>query len=432
MLHTSILLHASSLLALATCNPINSPLTLSTPPSPNHNITIPLFSDLEQLSRLVDIAYCVGGTGISHPFLCASRCGDFPSFELVTEWCTGELLSDGCGYIALDNKGGRVVVAFRGTYSISDTIVDLSTVPQAYVPYPEDGKTGEEVRRGGWKWWGWIPVGYRTDDPVLGMVEKEKRRCENCTVHTGFWSAWQNTRPFVLPPLEEIKKEHPEYRIDLVGHSLGGAVAALAGLEFEGKGWEPVLTTFGEPRIGNGGLRDYLDANFHPDKEGEGDGGRYRRVTHVDDPVPLLPLQEWGYRPHAGEIYISKPALQPALHDVRLCDGDEDLDCIAGADVEEDWFGRFTTGELERYMQGSEMVGGEEQEVLAKRWGIPIPSRYKMWQLFFAHRDYFWRLGLCVPGGDPLDWGRERYGFGEEDGKSEVQSEGEGKGKGDL
>jgi hypothetical protein len=38
-----------------------------------------------------------------------------------------------------------------------------------------------------------------------------------------------------------------------------------------------------------------------------------------------------------------------------------------------------------------------------------VPPRFKLWQLFFAHRDYFWRLGLCVPGGDPTDWWRERY-----------------------
>jgi hypothetical protein len=38
-----------------------------------------------------------------------------------------------------------------------------------------------------------------------------------------------------------------------------------------------------------------------------------------------------------------------------------------------------------------------------------VPSRYKLWQLFFAHRDYFWRLGLCVPGGDPWDWNRKPY-----------------------
>jgi hypothetical protein len=40
-------------------------------------------------------------------------------------------------------------------------------------------------------------------------------------------------------------------------------------------------------------------------------------------------------------------------------------------------------------------------------WSVPPP--YRLWQLFFAHRDYFWRLGLCVPGGDPSDWWWEKY-----------------------
>lgn len=49
------------------------------------NVTIELFDELEELSRIVDIAYCVGtaGLGIYKPFLCASRCQDFPHFELV-------------------------------------------------------------------------------------------------------------------------------------------------------------------------------------------------------------------------------------------------------------------------------------------------------------------------------------------------------------
>ena len=50
------------------------------------NISVELFKDLEELSRIVDISYCVGvtGTGIQKPFLCASRCQDFENFELVT------------------------------------------------------------------------------------------------------------------------------------------------------------------------------------------------------------------------------------------------------------------------------------------------------------------------------------------------------------
>lgn len=49
-------------------------------------ISSELFAELEELARVVDITYCVGsvGAGIEPPFTCPSRCGDFPSFELVT------------------------------------------------------------------------------------------------------------------------------------------------------------------------------------------------------------------------------------------------------------------------------------------------------------------------------------------------------------
>lgn len=51
-----------------------------------HDISAELFADLEELSRIVDISYCVGltGTGIQKPFKCASRCHEFQGFELVT------------------------------------------------------------------------------------------------------------------------------------------------------------------------------------------------------------------------------------------------------------------------------------------------------------------------------------------------------------
>ena len=56
------------------------------PSTSENTISVELFDDLEELSRIVDISYCVGitGPGIQKPFLCASRCQDFPSFELVT------------------------------------------------------------------------------------------------------------------------------------------------------------------------------------------------------------------------------------------------------------------------------------------------------------------------------------------------------------
>jgi len=433
MRHLSII---TGLAALTTCNPITpqQPLTLETPSS-NTNISIHLFAELEELSRIVDISYCVGTTGISKPFSCASRCSGFPSFELVDTFNTGPLMSDSCGYIALDHSTrhsgkGRIIIAFRGTYSIANTIVDLSTVPQEYVPYPDnpDNETDpmqppslpEDYHRH--RFLDLIPrPSWLKSSPEVGGKDVLKRTCDNCTVHTGFWTSWQNTRPFILPHIKAMQEKYPDYQLHLVGHSLGGAVAALAGLEFEGMGYKPTITTFGEPRVGNSGLRNWIDWTFSlpsehmPNEQDQLHAGRYRRITHVDDPVPLLPLQEWGYRAHAGEVYISKASLQPSISDIRLCYGDEDVNCIASAEVEESWFNLISPEEMEK-----DIVEGEKK-MIGKRWGFPIPARYKMWQLFFAHRDYFWRLGLCLPGGDPLDWGRERYDFGNEDGDEDMQ-----------
>jgi len=61
----------------ALLTPIESALAL-------RNVSAKLFYELEELSRIVDISYCVGTTGILKPFLCASRCQEFPDFELVT------------------------------------------------------------------------------------------------------------------------------------------------------------------------------------------------------------------------------------------------------------------------------------------------------------------------------------------------------------
>lgn len=334
----------------------------------HEGIPIELFASLERMSRLVDIAYCVGTSGISKPFSCVSRCKDFPSLTLVNTFSTGILLGDSCGYIAVDhgfprpdsrNGGDRgekaIILAFRGTYSISNTVIDLSTVPQEYVPYPSP------------------------DEP--------KHRCTNCTVHMGFLSSWKNARKDIIPVMQLLREKHPDYPVYILGHSLGGAVAALAALEFKASlQWDNVVvTTFGEPRVGNKGLAQFINDVFDLESDVEPQPRTYRRVTHADDPVPLLPLSEWGYRPHSGEIFIKKPSLPPAPEDLVLCVGDDDVRCIDDS-------------------------GDPDEESGGVWWSrIRFPARLKVWELLFGHRDYFWRLGLCVPGGDPRDWGREKY-----------------------
>jgi hypothetical protein len=43
-----------------------------------------LFASLEELARIVDVAYCVGTTEVRKPFKCLSHCSEFQGFELVT------------------------------------------------------------------------------------------------------------------------------------------------------------------------------------------------------------------------------------------------------------------------------------------------------------------------------------------------------------
>ncbi|KAF5527941.1 Lipase A [Colletotrichum aenigma] len=377
------------------------PVTANTPPT----ISVDLFRSLERTSRIVDITYCVGTSGISRPFSCVSRCNEFPSFNLITAWNTGVLLSDSCGYIAVDHGVRRpgdegrfegevgdkaIIVAFRGTYSITNTVVDLSTIPQEYVPYPSPDDGDDEPPR--------------------------EHRCEDCTVHMGFLASWRQARKLVLPELKRLREEYPDYPVHLVGHSLGGAVAMLAALEIKvSLGWDDVIvTTFGEPKVGNQGLCDYVDTVFGLDKEdGEERNAMnrtYRRVTHAGDPVPLLPLTEWGYKPHAGEFYIAKSELSPSIEDVLVCRGDSDSRCITKGDG--GLFESTARDLIEEAGIGKGDVEEVETERSLRKRHLGFPTRLKLWQLFFAHRDYFWRLGLCVPGGDPANWGRDKYGGG--------------------
>ncbi|CAM1507252.1 Fc.00g068930.m01.CDS01 [Cosmosporella sp. VM-42] len=364
---------------------VQSPLVdeAATTAATTRAISMPVFAALERLSRIVDITYCVGTSGVSKPFECVSRCDEFPTLSLVTTWNTGVLMSDSCGYIAVDHgrgsftgSGPAIVVAFRGTYSITNTVVDLSTVPQVYVPYPSPDDDGE-------------------------TPEKPEHECKNCTVHMGFLESWKQARELVIPQLRVLREQYPSYPIQLVGHSLGGAVACLAALEVKvALGYENVVvTTFGEPRVGNYELARFVDKVFHLDGTDNLEERPYRRVTHKNDPVPLLPLSEWGYKPHAGEIYISKQDLSPSEEDVYNCVGDEDPQCSSGAD-DNLW------ERMHRYLRFAAKAEIEDSQVRTE----DLFTRFQLWQLFFAHRDYFWRLGLCVPGGDPANWGRDKYG----------------------
>ena len=197
-------------------------------------------------------------------------------------------------------------------------------------------------------------------------------------------SSWNATKEQILPTLERVRLEYPEYQLVLAGHSLGGAAAGLAALEFKARGWDVEITTFGEPRLGNEAMAQYLDRVF-PWNVSESKS-TYRRVTHIHDPVPMLPFEDWGWRTHGGEIFISKYGLPPSVGDLERCEGDDDARCIHGA-----------TQTSERMAEDSSQqqvpLWRAKEPVLKDDFNIPSPT--ELWYLLFAHREYFWRLGLC-------------------------------------
>ena len=96
------------------------------------------------------------------------------------------MAADTTGYVSIDNRGKDIVVAFRGTKSKANKHEDLKTTRVAT---------------------GW---------------------CEDCGSHYGFWESWVQVRDVVLGTVQSIMKLHPDYKLVVVGHSLGAAVATLA------------------------------------------------------------------------------------------------------------------------------------------------------------------------------------------------------------
>lgn len=239
-------------------------------------------------------------------------------------------MTDSTGYIALSHPPApkRILVVFRGTYSLSNTLQDLNTVQQTYIPYSAPG--APEIK------------------------------CENCTVHTGFWESWEDAKSVIGETVEGLVANYTKegYQLELVGHSMGGAVAALAGIEYVLRQWRPRVTTFGAPKLGNENTSDFISKYFN--------STTFRRITHTSDPVPHVPFDKWGFAPHDFEFFITKKSLYPEINDV--------VECTAGRD--------------DARCSSKEGVNAME--------------------LFASHRDYFNRIGLCLPGNFlKLPWQRD-------------------------
>lgn len=160
---------------------------------------------------------------------------------------------------ALNNE---LTIAFRGSSSLSDFLVDADFKQDAAPPELIEGALGVRV-------------------------------------HGGFLRQFMAA----VPKLLDILKTHePALPIHVVGHSLGGALATLCALSLKagalkGSGCRKVAcTTFGSPRVGNAAFSKAFDSHVRSSV----------RVVNSCDAVTMRPY--WGYSHVGGELVFRKEA----------------------------------------------------------------------------------------------------------------------------
>lgn len=157
-------------------------------------------------------------------------------------------------------NGDKILVVFRGTDDHHDIRIDVNILHRRLV----------------------LPYEGMEDSPVR--------------VHSGFITGWKRVRDEVIPYLLFKYEETSLNHFIFVGHSLGGALAQLASLDFQyhmGKLDYPVkiaCVTFGAPRVGNAAFKVSRDARV-PDT---------LNLVNENDPIFYQPWRFLGYHRSGG------------------------------------------------------------------------------------------------------------------------------------
>ncbi|CAE6456388.1 unnamed protein product [Rhizoctonia solani] len=139
-------------------------------------------------------------------------------------------------------------------------------------------------------------------------------------VHSGFRDAHASTASLVLAAVKKVIADKSATKVTLVGHSLGGAIAALDALFMKLNLPSTIAikaVTYGQPRVGNQEFADWIDQQVTD----------FSRITNLEDEVPIVPGRFLGYHHFSGEKHIKSTGVWNA------CAGQDNTseDCSTGA-----------------------------------------------------------------------------------------------------
>jgi len=155
------------------------------------------------------------------------------------------------GFVGRTNES--ILIAFRGSKTIENWILDAEFTQTNYTPVP------------------------------------------NALVHEGFYSAYQQVSGTILPAVRKLQAAYPELPVISTGHSLGAALSLLNGAGLVQAGVKNVeIWNYGQPRVGNTVFAKYMNGLI----------STIYRVVNMADIVPHIPTIALDYHHEATEVWF--------------------------------------------------------------------------------------------------------------------------------
>ncbi|KAK6746679.1 hypothetical protein RB195_000135 [Necator americanus] len=213
-----------------------------------------------------------------YPWLCLKH--KFLGSKLIrqaTVKCDGGECS---GFLAVLHEEEAIVLSFRGTQGLLQLLEEAKqSAIMAWTAWPFGGKVSKYFEHAFYNVW------------IHGMEEDFK----------------------------DLRERYPDYDVWVTGHSLGGAMAALAASHIVGKGLVHKtmvkLVTFGQPRVG-----DQIFASFHDQQIPFS-----YRVVRWRDLVPHIPSKDIYRYYHQGTEVFYTTSMYP--RQFVICERGENKEC---------------------------------------------------------------------------------------------------------
>lgn len=251
------------------------------------------YFELKKFANLASVAYClnaglresksIGNQGDTCPSAACSHDG-IDHYKVLKTFRFGSWFDVGSSFIAVDHQQQTLYLTFRGTASIPDWINNFAACLVDYTPLV-----------------------------FSNGINAKLQKCDECKIHRGFNSFVLQNGIEVVKEMIKLKKEFPDYHIVVTGHSLGGAMALLTGVELRLLGYDALVVTLAGPKVGNQEFVDFANKLLQTEKSVELinihksferlDVG-YVRMIHKHDIVPLLPPSR-AYHHGGYEYYLS-------------------------------------------------------------------------------------------------------------------------------